>query len=75
MSANIDTSEENSESHTEIIKKQTARSDGTVSMTTAQTDETTEQKPLRLWPGVLAVVLQWLAGFVLPSVIPEARLG
>src|SRR5216684_528949 len=29
-------------------------------MTTAQTDKPPEQKRLRLWPGVLAVVLQWL---------------
>jgi outer membrane protein assembly factor BamB len=43
-------------------------------MTTAQTDEPAKQKPLRLWPGVLAVVLQWLAWFVLPIVVPEAML-
>ena len=28
--------------------------------------------PLRLWPGVVAVALQWLAMFVLPMVAPEA---
>jgi outer membrane protein assembly factor BamB len=33
---------------------------------------TAEQKPLRLWPGVLAVVLQWLAWMVLPTIAPEA---
>jgi outer membrane protein assembly factor BamB len=43
-------------------------------MTTTQIDELAEQKPLRLWPGVLAVVLQWLARFVLPVVVPEAAL-
>jgi outer membrane protein assembly factor BamB len=43
-------------------------------MTTTQTDEPVVQKPLRLWPGVLAVVLQWLAGFLLPVVVPEARI-
>jgi hypothetical protein len=43
-------------------------------MTTTQTDEPTKQKPLRLWPGVLAVVLQWLAWFILPIVVPEAML-
>jgi len=41
-------------------------------MTTAQTNEPTPQKPLRLWPGVGAVALQWLAWFVLPIVFPEA---
>ena len=43
-------------------------------MNTAQTDKPAEQKPLRLWPGVVAVVLQWLAWFVLPIVVPEATL-
>ncbi len=40
-------------------------------MTIAQTDEPAPQKPLRLWPGVVAVVLQWLAWFVVPIVFPE----
>ena len=43
-------------------------------MTTAPMDEPAKRKPLRLWPGVLAVVLQWLAWFVLPIVVPEATL-
>ena len=29
------------------------------------------RKPLRLWPGVTAVALQWLGMFVLPAVAPE----
>ncbi len=41
-------------------------------MTIAQTDEPTPQKPLRLWPGVVVVVLQWLVRFVVPIVVPEA---
>jgi outer membrane protein assembly factor BamB len=40
----------------------------------AQTDKLTPQKPLRLWPGVVAVVLQWLAWLVVPLVAPEAAL-
>src|SRR6516165_1474083 len=44
------------------------------SMTTAQTDVPAKLKPLRLWPGVLIVVLQWLAWLVLPKVVPEAAL-
>jgi outer membrane protein assembly factor BamB len=43
-------------------------------MTIAKTDVPAEQKPLRLWPGVLVVVLQWLAWLVLPKVVPEAAL-
>src|SRR5262249_39246868 len=30
--------------------------------------------PLRLWPGVLAVALQWLAWIALPAVVPQAAL-
>ena len=41
-------------------------------MTPAKIDESTQQKPLRLWPGVVIVVLQWLARFVVPLVAPEA---
>ncbi len=41
-------------------------------MANAQTDEPTRQKPLRLWPGVVAVMLQWLVRFVVPIVVPGA---
>src|SRR5262249_11395156 len=43
-------------------------------MTTAPMYVPAVQKPLRLWPGVLVVVLQWLAWLVLPMVVPEAAL-
>jgi len=39
-------------------------------MTIAQTDERTPRKPLRLWPGVIAVVLLWVARFGLKAVVP-----
>jgi outer membrane protein assembly factor BamB len=39
-------------------------------MTIAQTSERTPRKPLRLWPGVVAVVLQWLARFGIKAVVP-----
>ncbi|MGH7493678.1 MAG: PQQ-binding-like beta-propeller repeat protein [bacterium] len=38
----------------------------------AQTDEPTQQKSLRLWPGVVAAVLLCLVRFGLPVVKPEA---
>ena len=30
------------------------------------------RKPLRLWPGIIAVVLQWLGWFLLPKILPQA---
>jgi outer membrane protein assembly factor BamB len=41
-------------------------------MAIAQTDEPTHRKPLRLWPGVVLVTLQWLISFGLPVVAPDA---
>ncbi len=41
-------------------------------MTNAQTEELTSRKPLRLWPGVVAAVLQCLAWFVLTIFVPDA---
>src|ERR1044072_3182007 len=32
------------------------------------------RKPIRLWPGIIAVVLQWLGWFLLPKVLPQAVL-
>ena len=32
------------------------------------------RKPLRLWPGVAAVALQWLLWFVVPVVAPDATM-
>ena len=41
-------------------------------MPIAQIEEPISRKPLRLWPGVVIVVLQGLCRFVLPIVVPEA---
>ncbi len=35
-----------------------------------QSDEPTLKRPIRLWPGVAAVVLQWLLWFVVPIFAP-----
>lgn len=43
-------------------------------MSIAQSDEATPRKPLRVWPGVVAVVLQWFGFFVLPVIMPDAML-
>lgn len=40
-------------------------------MTVAQIDPPT-RKPLRVWPGVVIVVLQWLGRFVVPAIYPDA---
>jgi outer membrane protein assembly factor BamB len=38
---------------------------------TTPTDEATTRKPLRLWPGVVAVALQWLVFLVVPILMPQ----
>ena len=43
-------------------------------MIIAQTDEPNPRKPLRLWPGVVAVLLLWLARFGLKAAIPDLRV-
>ncbi len=34
--------------------------------------ESTRRKSLRLWPGIVIVLLQWLSRFVLPELFPDA---
>src|SRR6185503_6376432 len=40
-------------------------------MPTVQTDESTMQKPLRLWPGVVAAALQWIVWWLIPAAAPQ----
>jgi outer membrane protein assembly factor BamB len=39
-----------------------------------ESDTATPRKPLRLWPGVVAVGLQWLLWLVVPKVAPDATI-
>ena len=41
---------------------------------TASTELRATEKPLRLWPGVAALVLQWFFRFGLPKIAPENRV-
>ena len=38
-------------------------------------DSSASDKPLRLWPGVIVVALQWLIWFGVPVVAPEVMMG
>lgn len=46
-----------------------------LSVTAVKTEEPTAIKPLRLWPGLIIVALQWLLWFALPAIEPEAGLA
>jgi outer membrane protein assembly factor BamB len=43
-------------------------------MNLTQKGQRGREQRLRLWPGVIAVVLQWLLWFVVPLFVPEAML-
>jgi outer membrane protein assembly factor BamB len=43
-------------------------------MTTTNTGEPNPRKPLRLWPGVVLVALQWLLWLVVPWLFPETGI-
>ncbi len=42
-------------------------------MTTTETYERPSRNPLRLWPGVVIVILQWVLAFVVPRIAPDAE--
>jgi outer membrane protein assembly factor BamB len=44
-------------------------------MNISQPEELTSRKPLRLWPGVVAVTLLWLIWFGAPRVAPDLGMG
>ncbi|HEY9434057.1 MAG TPA: hypothetical protein VI260_21575, partial [Blastocatellia bacterium] len=41
-------------------------------MTTEKIDSSTSQQSLRVWPGLIAVALQWLTWYGVPIVAPES---
>lgn len=43
-------------------------------MSTIETALATPRKPIRVWPGVIAVTLQWLGWFVVPTIFPQAPI-
>src|SRR3954466_15488330 len=43
-------------------------------MPETRTAENLSRTALRLWPGVLLVVLQWLIRFVVPAVAPDSGI-
>src|ERR1017187_240333 len=43
-------------------------------MTIAQQDQESSVRHVRLWPGVVAVILQWSLWYALPVVLPEATV-
>ena len=43
-------------------------------MATIETAIATPRKPVRVWPGVIAVVLQWVGWFVVPAIYPQAAI-
>jgi outer membrane protein assembly factor BamB len=45
-----------------------------MSTITTTTALATPRKPIRVWPGVIAVVLQWVGWFVVPALFPQATI-
>ncbi|HKU72851.1 MAG TPA: PQQ-binding-like beta-propeller repeat protein [Pyrinomonadaceae bacterium] len=43
-------------------------------MSTIETALATPRKPIRVWPGVIAVTLQWLGWFVVPVIFPQVPI-
>jgi outer membrane protein assembly factor BamB len=48
------------------------RFDEVNSMTTEKTDASNRRRPLRLWPAVMLVTVQWLVWLVMPLVVTDA---
>jgi len=44
-------------------------------MASAKTDGSRQERPLRLWPGVVAVVVQWATWYLVPILVPTTAAG
>ena len=43
-------------------------------MTTTATNELPSRKPLRLWPAIVIVMVQWVVAFGVPLIAPDAEV-
>ena len=59
---------------TNFLPESTKQTVGAARTSADMTDEPTPRKPLRVWPGVVLVVVQWLAWLAIPFFLPDKIL-